>query len=541
MANRADLREVFLSQERRINVFFYTSNLVKFLHANTVFQRFGLPLSHFRSKSDPYSEDYSHGKERLLARAIEEIKDSIGAGSLFFVEDTSLKIDALSSPTQEYPGLAVKEWFQNTTLKQLNDELHRRNAGRRATVHSSIALHIPQLAEPVYFDGATTGTVATSPPQFQENVQYPWLTPNSFNGWFIPDNSTRTLGEMTFEESWYNDFRTRALVKLIDRLEEYQGILNLPSHAYTRMTSPKRVDQPSLFPLATRPLYIVVGYTCAGKTTFGDYASTRYGYTFIEASSVLRTLKDESHLNLSPFELAQNILDINGPDAVAIRILQLCSREPSRGLVITGFRTIEEVELIKQNYQSGKVIWVESSEKTRFARYLARARTNEASSLKEFRYLDAQQASFGLLRVAEEFADIRLLNEDSLASYNKQVDAVLGGRKLKGISGITTDTRPRHVADHNQLYECLMVLTDANRPLTCAEIQKRSIERGHEIRANNANKVLKRALGLVKRWEMKGTPLRYEILNPGRAYIRFVNRVSDSVVSRPARQNVALD
>src|SRR5207302_3606274 len=105
------------------------------------------------------------------------------------------------------------------------------------------------------------------------------------------------------------------------------------------------------------------------------------------------------------------------------------------------------------------------------------------------------------LRVAADFADIRLLNEDSLDAYHKQIDAVLSGRRLKGFAGITMDTRPRHAASHNQLYECLAVLSEAGRPLTCDEIQARSKVRGHEIRYNNANKVLRRALGLVKRWE----------------------------------------
>jgi len=406
--------------------------------------------------------------------------------------------------------------------------LRQLDKGRTATVHSSIALHVPKLSAPIYFEGRTSGSVAREAPAFTENVQYPWLTPNSFNGWFIPDGSTKTLGEMTFEESWYYDFRTRALVQLIDRLEEYQAILNLPPHAYTRLAASLRADQASLFQTHERPIFIVVGYTCAGKTTFGDYASTRYGFRFIEASSVLRTLKGNGHKEIDPFTFAQNVLLANGPDAVAIKIIQLCSREKERGLVISGFRTIEEVELMKQHYPDCKLIWVEATEKTRFARYLARARDTGVSSLQEFRELDAQQSSFGLLRVAEDFADIRLVNEDSLETYDKQIDAILSGRKLKGIAGIATDTRPRHSPAHNQLYECLAVLSEAGRPLTCDEIQERSKAHGHEIRHNNANKVLRSALGLVKRWEMAGSNVRYEILNSGRAYLRLMREKDSS-------------
>ena len=75
--SRPTLRELFRSGERRLEVFFYTSNLEKFLQAKTVFDRSGLVLKHFKSKTDPYIEDYSFGKERLLTRAIREISDVI--------------------------------------------------------------------------------------------------------------------------------------------------------------------------------------------------------------------------------------------------------------------------------------------------------------------------------------------------------------------------------------------------------------------------------------------------------------------------------
>jgi inosine/xanthosine triphosphate pyrophosphatase family protein/dephospho-CoA kinase len=520
---RADLKEIFLSEDRRIEVFFYTSSLAKFLQAHTVFQLFGLPVNYFKSKSDPYSEDYSGTRQHLLSRAIDEVKNTVGSTSLFFVEDTSVKIDALSTDDEEVPGLAVKEWFAVTSFEELDTTLRHLNKGRKALIRSSIALHVPKLRTPVFFEASVTGTVSMKRPQFEENVQYPWLTPNSFNGWFIPDGSLKTLGEMTFEESWHHDFRTRALVQLVNRLEEYQANLNLPSHAYTRLLPPQKAGQPSLFPPVDAPVYMVVGYTCAGKTTFGEYAS-RKRIKWFEASAVLRMLSSPKKEGLTPFEFAQEVLRANGPEAVAIKILDLYSREREPGLVISGFRTIEEVELIRQHYPNCKLIWIEASEKIRFARYLTRARDRSATKLDEFRELDEQQSTFGLLRVAEDFADVRLVNEDSLDAYHKQIDAVLSGRKLKGVAGITLDTKPRHPASHNQLYECLAVLNEAGRPLTCDEIQIRSKVRGHEIRYNNANKVLRRAVGLVKRWEMPGANLRYEILSSGRAYLQLMEK-----------------
>lgn len=537
--SRVVFRELFRLQDKRIDVFFYTSNLVKFLHAHTVFSRLGLKLSHWKSKSDPYSEDYSGTKQQLLARAIDQIKDSIGSGSLFFVEDTSVRIDALSQGAEDFPGLSVKEWFARTSFRQLDSQLKDLGAGRRASIHSSIALHVPKLSNPIYFEGSVGGVVTKTPPRFEENFQYPWLTPNSFNGWFVPDGAEKRLGEMPFEESWNYDFRTQALVRLVDRLEEFQAVLNLPPHAYTRALPVTLPEQATLFPTFSQPTFMVVGYTCAGKTTFGDVA-TRAGFTFIEASSILRTFQVEGGSTLSPFEFAQRVLEANGPDAVAHKIAQLCAREDGRGIVISGFRTLEEVQLIKRRYPNSKVVWIEASEKSRYARFIARSRDDGLPSLHAFRELDTMQSSFGLLRVAEAFADIRILNEDTLEKFGQQVEAVLNIRRLRAIAGVVTNVKPLHAAEHSQLYHCLVVLNESKRPLTCDEIQERTKRHGHEIRYNNANKVLRKALGLVKRWEIPGAKIRYEIVNSGRAYLRLIEELSSSNgISGPKRKKRA--
>ena len=168
-------------------------------------------------------------------RAIAEILQGVGRQSLLFVEDTSLRIDALSDGDEDFPGLSVKEWFASTTFEELDKALSRSGRGRRAVVKSDIALHVPGLSRPLFFHGEATGTVAAQAPEFQESEQYPWLTPTTFNGWFTPDGASKPLGAMSLEESWRFDFRTQALEQLINRLEEYAASLNLPSNAYSRV------------------------------------------------------------------------------------------------------------------------------------------------------------------------------------------------------------------------------------------------------------------------------------------------------------------
>lgn len=514
---RPNLREIFLSGERRLEVFFYTSNLPKFLHASTVFKRSGLALRHFKSRTDPYSEDYSAGTERLLTKAIGEIIATVGRQSVFFVEDTSLRLEALSEGADDFPGLAVKEWFSSTSFRKLDGELRRQGNNRTATIKSDIALHIPGLERPLFFRGTISGIVASSPPIFKEDPQHPWLTPTTFNGWFIPDGSNRRLGEMDLEESWKFDFRTKALEILLARLEEYAAILNLPSQSYTRSRHAAASSQLLLFP--ERPVLVVVGKTCAGKSSFGEHAELR-GFEWAEASAVLRTFRSKfENEPTKDSEFAKKTLDAKGQDAVAKKVLQLYANRLGDGLVVTGFRAIEELETVKAQIPHAQVVLVEASERLRYQRHLARGRIASVKSVTEFREHDIEQWKFGLLRVAEDFADVRVINEGTLDDYRQKIEFLISGG-TGHFPGVSRKVHPRHGLAENQLFRCLLVLQQAGRSLSCDEIQTLTAKEGGAIRHNNANKVLKRVPELVKRYDPPNERVRYEVSNAGRAYIR---------------------
>ena len=184
-------------RRKRLTVRFHTSNIEKFLQARLVFGHAGVALGYFKESQNPYVEDYGFGKRKLLDRAVREIVNRLGANSLFFVEDTSVRIEALSG-SDDFPGLQVKEWFQQTSFEQLDQSLVSSGNDRRAIVYSDIALFVPGLDRPVYVNGATDGLVATTPPMFSTDVEHPWLTPNTFNGWLEVGIEGRRLVDSDF-------------------------------------------------------------------------------------------------------------------------------------------------------------------------------------------------------------------------------------------------------------------------------------------------------------------------------------------------------
>jgi len=525
---RLDIRPAFRALEKRPRVYFYTTSTEKYLQARFVFGRCGLPLLQFRSKSDPYNEAESKGTEALLTAALDEVRGTIGDQFLFFVEDTSVIIDGLSTAKESVPGLYVKEWFAQTSFADLDEALVKSGNNRSARVRSDIALHVPGLERPVFFHGETEGTIAEVVPDFASNAQHPWLSNDSFSAWFVPTGQTSRLGEMAIEESIGFDFRAKSLIQLLDRLEEFAASLNLPSGGYQRRPRPSQLVHPQLFS-ADRPSFLVIGPTCAGKTTFAERAEGDHGLTHVEASSIVRSL-DKRRAGETPAVFAQRVLDEMGADVVARRILEWFEEvEEGQGFVISGFRTIEEILTLRERLPDIRVVLIEASARIRLERYLKRQRDDGPISLEDLDEMDGEQASFGLLSVASQVPDLRLRNEESIEDYLAMVDAVVAGNRPERLSGVSTGPSRASSVERGQLERCARLLRAAGRPLSTDEIEERSADGGSRIRHNNANKVLKHYPALIDRLEGGSGRLRYQIRPAGQAYLRYLDEfVSES-------------
>jgi len=494
-----------------------------------------LTVDYFKSKTDPYDEDYGGSTAALLTRALSQVTDHVGTGHLVFVEDTSLRIEALSSEASDEPGMQVKHWFQATTFSDLDQAIERAGGDRRAIVKSDIALKVPGLDREILFHGETPGVVATNPPSFLPNPQYPWLTPDTFNGWLIPDGSDIPLGAMSLERSLTLDFRVRAFEQLIDRLEEYAAALNLPGTAYRRRRASSLADMPSLFSprdAGAPPGVLVVGRTCAGKTTFAEYASGRHDVLYIEASAIVRSLKVAPLTtdDRDGYAFAKRSLDELGHDVVGREIVRRYGDKLDGPFVISGLRDIDEIRYLKQAVPRTLVVLVDASERTRFERHLQRARVGAEATLDEFRLRDSRQDAFGMLPVVDDLADVRILNEGKLEEYHRQIDAVLadGG----DAAGVDLAAQPRYGPTQHQLYRCLKILADAGHALRCDTIEERSAElAGARIRHNNANKVLKAVPALALRLppqtgsegEQEAARVRYMITPSGVTYLGLLD------------------
>lgn len=517
---RIDMRDAFLRLPRQLQVTFFTSSRAKFSQASTIFKMSGARLSFRRHDEQPYEENYSGSKEQLLAAAVAEIRRREGSTAVFFIEDTSIRIDALSGDA-DFPGLRAKEWFADAnhedTVKAASE-----SGSRACSVESCIALSLPGLDRPIFFYGVTNGQLVERLPSRRANLSTPWLDPSSFSGWFVPNGAARTLGEMSLEGSFAHDFRAKSLLLLLDRLEELTIALNVGPGSYRRLEyvdySSDAEMQPSMFELPewlehrAGEVIIVVGPTCSGKTTFGVQVSNDRVCDFVDASSLVRRRRQAADFGKRIGDFAAEILEREGFDMVAREIQQIYGRTDSP-LVVTGLRAIEEIQHLKHVWPKLILVSLHAPQRVRYQRFVERA-SREELSFAEFQQKDEQQAELGLLPVADELADYIVDNTGTLDEFVASARGIAGlpGGVMRGVTRVSSRLSPAE----SQLYRCLAVLRQAGRALTTQEI---STALSGTVLHNNANKMLKRYSALARRRESPHSNVRYEVTQHGLAFL----------------------
>jgi len=510
---------------RRLKVYFYTSNLEKLLQARLLFQNQGQSLNHFRAYREPYEEDYTLDKNDLLRNAINQVRNQFLVRSIFFVEDTSIRIEALSDEI-DYPGLRAKEWFAETGFNELDILLEEAGDDRRATVKSDIAIHIPNLEDVFFFHGETHGTVAKHPPSFEPNPVYPWLTPTTFNGWFIPDGETTPLGALSFERSAAHDFRGKALTDLLDFIRPLNAAANLPSSFFAReqrppTSNPTEPYLPHIFDALkdNAPTVIcIIGHKCSGKTTASEFVQSSFGVRFFEASEQLRAIARDMGIEVNSSASAMSFLEEQGYDIVAQQIIEQLDEDASQMVVISGLRTVEELDLIYRSHSNVLTLLISADRRIRFERHVRRGRDPDVQTPEQFLELDSEQLGFGLLSVAEEISNVIIVNESDLPSYynrvNSAVEATLFSKKESSAT----------FSSLSELHRSLIALSELGRVSSCEDISSETERLGSKVWRYNTNRALKSVPLFVDRHDHGEKLLSYRVNERGEQLLRLLNR-----------------
>ncbi|PPD18797.1 MAG: hypothetical protein CTY24_12315 [Methylobacter sp.] len=351
--------------------------------------------------------------------ALDRWKKNITASDnrLFFIEDTSVAIESLSTAEREIPGLDVKYWMAETNFAALDKQLKELGNNRHASVRSDLVLHLSkdlrELAQNkpyLCFTSSVSGSIVNKELNIETNPLYPWLDNKSFNKWFVPNGCKKPISLLPITQADQYDFRANAFKEMLAFLEQNKKI--------TRRSEPEKQQNLDV----EEPLIIICGPSCAGKTTLAEYLAGKFGYYHIEASDFMYLSYYQRHGVTSTVKIgdfAEQALK-DQPEIVARQILQNIQENKANLVVVTGFRSPLEIEWF-QNYYTGEhpilVCFVTADADIRFMRSVSRNRDETASNRDTFDSADKQQFAMGLGEIENRFDSSTIKNNESLESF----------------------------------------------------------------------------------------------------------------------------
>lgn len=406
---------------------------MKLAHARYLAEGWPVRILGFRQQTyhADYEEPRAATRSELLEASYRSALDQCAKAGIstqaspFILEDSSVRINALSSASTEVPGLDVKFWMREQDFGSLDAQLRSRGNDRRAEVRSDLLLHVPPLwrkawgveSDYVVFVGTQRGTIVDREFEFRANPVFPWLDDQSFNKWFQPERTIGPLGGLDIAAADTVDFRRKSFEQLFHFLGEHGYLAN----------SFEQLD----LQLYSSPNFILCGYTCAGKTTASQHLTRRFGYLHIEASDFMHLSYLYRHGYNGPVSISDfaELALAQKPTIAAEKVAEYVAANPHSPVVISGFRSPAEVEFLRQRFGAWRkfdVHFIDADESCRFRRLQQRGRPGDLMSWEDFQKSDCQQNRMGLSSIREQELASIVANDTTIDAFLRKIDGLVG-------------------------------------------------------------------------------------------------------------------
>jgi adenylate kinase family enzyme/inosine/xanthosine triphosphate pyrophosphatase family protein len=410
-----------------LELIFFSTNQIKIAHLQYIGKKFGIKIKSFKEVNyyASYNEPKIDDREELLRlsylSALKQWKRRRNTSSndlnTFFFEDTSVRIEALSS-SQEIPGVNVKFWMQEMTFQKLDSLLKANGNNRNATVRSDMILHLPYRWRELlgtshgylWVHGEVEGAIANEEIQIQQNLVYPWLDNKTFNRWFVPNGASLPVSALDISDANKYDFRARAFSNIVDILNKLQLIQTEYQGTTFNKETTNNLFQLDLPRLQTPPtVFVICGATCAGKTTTAAWLTDTYSIPHLEASDFMYCAFWVRHglrssIKIGDFAAAALLTQ---PDIVATPIADHILTTKYNSVIVTGFRSNKEIDIFKNilhHTLKVEVIFLEAEYEIRLNRAIKRNR-DEITPIK-FEIRNKQEEDMGLQKIKENSVTI---------------------------------------------------------------------------------------------------------------------------------------
>jgi len=471
------------------NLLFLTSNRTKFQHACYLCRDYELRLVQKSQYGVVYKEPQTQDRDKLFKESMEDakkrlsrqIKNKVTASSqdfplnkLFFLEDTSVKIHALSTDSNESPGTEIKFWMKKHNFASVDKLLKERGNNRRVSVRSDILLYLPKNLregqnDKQYkkFTSMKDGTIVEKEYSFKTQELYPWLDNRSFNKWFIPLGCRVPISILSEKVARKYDFRTGAFKDMLEFLER--------KHIISKKNVRRNEPTQEVLPLFNIPSFLVCGLPCVGKTTLGDFLNKEHAYYHIEASDFMYLSYHERH-GINPTVLISDFAEKalrKTSEIVASQVLAHLQAIKDSPFIITGFRSPKELEIFVARYKGFNTVYqvyIEADSEKRYQRNLKSECGETISFKRDFNERDKQQLSMGLKEIKTKLKSKTIFNNSDFKDYfqNFLEKYPQVSQCKEKISTIAPKDRPTELED-----AILITLIDETQYLTTTQIARR--------------------------------------------------------------------
>lgn len=484
-----------------IEIVFFSTNRSKLAHFRYLGEKAGIRVkgfhetTYYASYNEPKIDDRSELLKLSYESALEQWLKRQGANaddhSTFFFEDTSVVVEAFSK-SAEVPGVNVKYWMRDMTFAKLDALLKRAGNNRKVIVRSDIVMHLPPRWRTLlntsdrYLSvvGESHGVIADCERKIQPNLVYPWLDDKTFNKWFVPAGASGPISMLDIHEADRSDFRARAFEKITSVL---QGKLSFLANR-----DEPSADQLQIPSIATYPsIFVICGPSCAGKSTIAKWMCDKYEMLHIEASDFMYKAFWERHgpnPGVSIGNFAEAALQTQ-PGIVAQPIARFLKDIKTSGAVVTGFRSIKEVEIFQQEVESSielALMYLDASVSIRLKRALERGR--DSVTPEKFAKRDEQEIRMGVSDIAKLPSIELQTNDGSLRELYRAVSS----RYRKALRFYASDKERRSLRQqlHRNQLEGLILRTllaelRTEKWLTTTEIAAALNQRFNETKSKN--------------------------------------------------------
>lgn len=166
----------------------------------------------------------------------------------------------------------------------------------------------------------------------------------------------------------------------------------------------------------------IVGPSCAGKTTTAEYLQSKTCGEHYEASEFVRERYAKDQFEGTVMEFAKREFDTKGKETFAYPIREKIKSSDGDFTIVSGFRTIEEIEVLQEEFNMIKVTGIYANSLLRYQRKLRRDNPDSEYTYRKFLEKDFTEYDFGIIKALNTQLGDLIVNEGTLDSLYEEVD-----------------------------------------------------------------------------------------------------------------------